>query len=73
VAPNQQENTHFSTEKLMRIMNRFLVYKRIISAVKRVKFVSDKMSYSVLVSRCLIVVIRRWCYIIALNVHSKTN
>jgi exonuclease III len=39
----------------------FFVHKRIISAVKRVEFVSDKMSYIIL--RC------RWCHIIVLNVH----
>jgi hypothetical protein len=37
------------------------VYKRIISAVKRVEFVSDRMSYIILRDR--------WCHIIVLNVH----
>jgi hypothetical protein len=40
----------------MRIMNwvqDFFVYKRIISAVKRVEFVSDRMSYIILRGR--------WC------------
>jgi hypothetical protein len=41
------------------------VYKRIISAVKRVEFVSDRMSYIVL--RC------RWCHIVVLNVHAPTE
>jgi exonuclease III len=36
--------------------------KRIISAVKRVEFVSDRMSYIMLRGR--------WCYIIVLNVHA---
>jgi hypothetical protein len=38
LAPNQQENTHFSAERGMRIMNwaQVFVHKRIISAVKRV-------------------------------------
>jgi exonuclease III len=40
----------------------FFVHKRIISAVKRVKFVSDRMSYIILTGR--------WCYIIVLNVHA---
>jgi hypothetical protein len=40
----------------------FLMYKRIVSAVKRVKFVSDRMSY--------IIVRGRWCHIIVLNVHA---
>jgi hypothetical protein len=43
----------------------FFVYKRIISAVKRVEFVSDRMSYIML--RC------RWCDIIVLNVHAPTE
>jgi hypothetical protein len=43
----------------------FFVHKRIISAVKRVEFVIDRMSYIIL--RC------RWCYIIILNVHAPTE
>jgi hypothetical protein len=38
------------------------VHKRIISAVKRVEFVSDRMSYGILR--------RHWCDIIILNVHA---
>jgi hypothetical protein len=38
---------------------------RIISAVKRVKFVSDRMSYIIL-RGC-------WCHIIVLNVHAPTE
>jgi hypothetical protein len=41
------------------------VHKRIISAVKRVEFVSDGMSYIILRGR--------WCYIIVLNVHAPTE
>jgi hypothetical protein len=41
------------------------VHKRIISAVKRVKFVSDRMSYIILRGR--------WCHIIVLNVHAPTE
>jgi exonuclease III len=41
------------------------VHKRIISAVKRVDFVSDRMSYIII--RC------RWCHVIALNVHAPTE
>jgi hypothetical protein len=41
---------------------RFLVHKRIISAVKRVEFVIDRMSYIILRGRC--------CDIILLNVHA---
>jgi hypothetical protein len=42
----------------------FFVHKRIISAVKKVEFVSDRMSYT---SR------GRWCDIIVLNVHVPTE
>jgi exonuclease III len=45
----------------------FFVHKRIISAVKRVEFVSDRMSYSYIILR------GRWCNIIALNVHAPTE
>jgi hypothetical protein len=41
------------------------VHKRIISAVKRVEFVSDRMSYIILRGRC--------CHIIVLNVHAPTE
>jgi hypothetical protein len=43
----------------------FLVHKRIISAVKRVEFVSNRMSYVILRGR--------WCDIIVLNVHAPTE
>jgi hypothetical protein len=41
------------------------VRKRIISAVKRAEFVSDRMSYIILRGR--------WCHIIVLNVHAPTE
>jgi hypothetical protein len=41
------------------------VHNRIISAVKSVEFVSDRMSYITLTGRC--------CDIIALNVHAPTE
>jgi hypothetical protein len=41
------------------------VYKKIISAVKRVEFISDRMS-------CLILR-GRWCHTIVLNVHAPTE
>jgi hypothetical protein len=41
------------------------VHKRIISAVKRVKFVSDRMLYIILRGR--------WCHIIVLNIHAPTE
>jgi hypothetical protein len=43
----------------------FFVHKRIISAVKRVEFVNDRMSYIILRDR--------WCHIIVLNVHAPTE
>jgi hypothetical protein len=41
------------------------VRKRIISAVKRVEFVNDRMSYIILRGR--------WCHIIVLNIHAPTE
>jgi hypothetical protein len=41
------------------------MHKRIISAVKRVEFVSDSMSYITLRGR--------WCHIIAVNVHTPAE
>jgi hypothetical protein len=43
----------------------FFVQKRIISAVKRVEFVSDRMSYIILRGH--------WCHIVVLNVHVPTE
>jgi hypothetical protein len=43
----------------------FFVHKRIISAVKMVEFVSDRMPYTTLRGR--------WCGIIVLNVHAPTK
>jgi hypothetical protein len=40
----------------------FFVHKRIVSAVRRGKFISDRMSYIILRGR--------WCNIIVLNVHA---
>jgi hypothetical protein len=42
--------------------DRFFVHKRIVSAVRRVEFISDRMSYIIL-RGC-------WCNIIVLNVHA---
>jgi hypothetical protein len=41
------------------------VHQRIISAVKGVELVSDRMSYIILRSR--------WCHIVVLNVHAPTE
>jgi hypothetical protein len=43
----------------------FFVHKIIISAVKRVEFVSDTMSYIILTVR--------WCHIVVLNVLDPTE
>jgi hypothetical protein len=66
VAPNQH-NIHFSMERGMRIMNwvLFFLHMRIVSAVKRVEFVSDRMSYIILRGR--------WYDIIVLNIHAPTK
>jgi hypothetical protein len=40
----------------------FLVHKRIVSAVRRVEFISDRLVYIILRGR--------WCNIIFLNVHA---
>jgi hypothetical protein len=42
----------------------FFVHTRLVSAVKRVEFVGDRMSYIILRGR--------WCNIIFLNVHAPT-
>jgi hypothetical protein len=58
----------FSMEKEMKIINRekgFYVHHRIVSAVKSVEFVSDRVSYTV--------VRARWCNITVLNVHTPSE
>jgi hypothetical protein len=42
-----------------------LVHKRIISAVKKVEFVNNRMSYIILRGH--------WCHIIVLNIHVRTK
>jgi len=58
----------FSMEKKTKSINweqDFFVHHRIVSAVKRVEFVSNMMSYIVLRGR--------WCIIIVLNVHAPSE
>jgi hypothetical protein len=67
MAPNQQANIHLSMGKgkeKHELGSGFVVHKRIISAVKRVEFVSDRMPYIILRGR--------WCHIV-LNVHAPTE
>jgi hypothetical protein len=47
------------------IGNRIFVHQTIVSAIKRVEFVSDRISYIVLRGR--------WCNVIVLNVHAPTE
>jgi len=47
------------------IGNRIFVHHRMVSALKRVEFVSDRMSYIVLGGH--------WCNIIVLNVHVPSD
>ena len=45
----------------------FFVHQRIVSAVKRVEFVNDRVSYIYIFLR------GRWCNIIVLNVHAPSE
>jgi hypothetical protein len=55
----EQKIIHFSME------GKFFVRNRIISAIKRVEFFSDRITYITLKDR--------WCDIIVLNVHASTE
>jgi formate dehydrogenase assembly factor FdhD len=67
VSLNQQKITVFygngNTDD--HLQTGFFAHKGIISAVKKVEIVSDRMSYIILRGR--------WCDIIALNVHTPTE
>jgi hypothetical protein len=66
VALNLLENTHFFYGKVNEnheLGTGFFVHKGITSAVKRVEFASDRMSY---IRGC-------WCHIIVLNIHAPTE
>jgi hypothetical protein len=60
---------NFSAEKETKIINLeqkvYQIHQRIISAVKRIEFVSDRMSY--------IAVRGRWCNAVVLNVHPPSE
>jgi hypothetical protein len=53
----ENENHQLGTE--------FFVHQRIVPAIKKVQFISDRMSYTVLSGR--------WCNIIVLNAHALTE
>jgi hypothetical protein len=48
--------------RIMNLVQDFFLHKQIISAVKRVEFVSERMSYIILRGH--------WCHINVLNVHA---
>jgi hypothetical protein len=60
-----KDHSNFVIQYVDELGTCFFVHKRIISAVKRVEFVSDRMSY--------IILRRRWCDIIVLNVPAPTE
>jgi hypothetical protein len=60
-----RSSVEFKQKWKSRITYSFLVHKKIISAVKRVDFVTDRMPY-IMLRGC-------WCNIIVLNVHATTD
>jgi hypothetical protein len=69
LAPNEQAKIYFYEEasENRELGTGIYVHQRIISAVKRVKFLSDGISYIILVLR------GHWCDITVLNVHTPTE
>jgi hypothetical protein len=68
VIKTRVENTHFfhgEGNENHKLGSGLFVRKRIISAVKKVEFVSDRMSYIILRGR--------WFHIIVLNFHAPTH
>jgi hypothetical protein len=67
VALNHKVNIYFfygKVNEIHELVTCFFVHKRIISAVKRVEFISDRMLYTILSGR--------WCDIVR-NVHARTE
>jgi hypothetical protein len=68
VAPNQKANIplfYGKENENYELGTALCVYRKIISAVKSIEFVSDRMSYVILRDR--------WCDIIVLNVNASTD
>ena len=59
------EDYNFLYGKRNELGTEFFVHHRIVSTVKRVEFVNDRMSYRVLRGR--------WCNITVLNVHAPSE
>jgi hypothetical protein len=68
VAPGQQKDTHFfygKENENHELGTDSFVHKRIISAVKKIEFVSDRLSY--------LIVRGHWFHVIVLNIHAPTE
>jgi hypothetical protein len=68
VAPNLREKNKFFYGKQnenQELGTGYFLHKRIESTIKRVEFISDRMSY--------IILRNHWCHIIVPNVHASTE